>query len=147
MEGRLQLIRGGVAVDDRGSVTFVNDFVPAHYVRMYTVSNHEARFIRAWHGHRVERKAAMVLSGTALVCAVEVDDWESPSPDLPVHRFVLSEAIPSALVIPPGYANGFMSLTPNTRVCFFSSASIEEAPDDDVRFNARLWDPWSVDEH
>ena len=141
-----QLVRGGSAVDDRGALSFVNDFCVTDFRRFYIVSNHGAGFVRAWHGHRHERKAACVLSGAALVCAVEVDDWETPSPDLHVHRYALSERNPSVLLIPAGYANGFMNLTPGTRICFFSSSSLEESASDDVRFPARFWDPWSVEE-
>jgi dTDP-4-dehydrorhamnose 3,5-epimerase len=50
------------------------------------------------------------------------------------------------LQIPAGSANGFMTLTPDARVVFFSSATLLESADDDVRFPARLWDPWSVTE-
>ena len=141
-----ELIKGGSAVDDRGALTFVNDLALGEFRRMYIVTNHASGVVRAWHGHRRERKAAIVISGAALVCAVEIDNWETPSPDLMVHRYVLSERNPSALIIPAGFANGFMSLAPDTRVCFLSSSSLEDAADDDVRFPARFWDPWSVEE-
>ena len=141
-----QLIRGGAAVDDRGGLGFVNEFVLDDFRRMYVVSNHRAGFIRAWHGHRFERKAAVVVSGAAVVAAVAIDDWASPSPSAQVHRFVLSERAPSALIIPAGYANGFMSLTANTRICFFSSSTLEESAADDIRFPAQLWDPWTIEE-
>ena len=141
-----ELIRGGSAVDDRGALAFINDLTVSDYCRFYIVSNHSSGFIRAWHGHQREGKAAFVVSGAALVCAVEIDDWESPSPDLPIHRHVLSERNPSAVTIPAGYANGFMTLTSDTRVCFLSSSTLAESSADDIRFPARTWDPWSVEE-
>ena len=141
-----ELIRGGSAVDDRGALAFINDLGVSDYRRFYVASNHCAGFVRAWHGHRYEHKAAFVVSGAAVVCAVEIDDWDSPSPDLQVHRYVLSERNPSALIIPAGYANGFMSLTPDTRVCFLSSSTLDDAATDDIRFPSRMWDPWSVEE-
>ncbi len=141
-----EIIRGGSAVDDRGALAFINDLAVSDFRRFYIVSNHSAGFVRAWHGHRHERKAAFVVSGAALVCAVEIDDWDSPSLDLTIHRYVLSERNPSALVIPAGYANGFMSLADDTRICFLSSSSLEDAATDDIRYPARMWDPWSVEE-
>jgi dTDP-4-dehydrorhamnose 3,5-epimerase-like enzyme len=140
------LLHGGCSVDDRGTVAFVNDFVLSRYRRMYIVTNHKAGFVRAWHGHKSERKAALVLSGAALVCTVAIDNWDEPSSKLPIQRFVLSERNPGVLEIPAGYANGFMSLSPDTRVAFFSSATLDESLVDDVRFPSRLWDPWSVEE-
>jgi dTDP-4-dehydrorhamnose 3,5-epimerase len=59
---------------------------------------------------------------------------------------VLSAKKPSILEIPAGFANGFMTLTPDTIVCFFSSATLDESAADDIRFPARLWDPWAVEE-
>lgn len=140
------LLRGGLAVDDRGAVGFVNDFDFAGVKRFYTVQNHAAGFVRAWHGHRHEAKYVTVVQGAMLIACVEVDDWDKPSPALPVQRFVLSANVPAVLYIPPGYANGNMSLTAGAKAVIFSTATLEESKDDDVRFDARLWDPWTVEE-
>jgi dTDP-4-dehydrorhamnose 3,5-epimerase-like enzyme len=141
-----ELLRGGLAVDDRGEVGFVNEFAFDDVKRFYTVSNHAVGFVRAWHGHQHEAKYVLAVSGAALVCCVEVDDWESPSPALEVKRFVLSARTPAVLRVPEGYANGFMTLTPDAKLMFFSTSTLEESLGDDVRFPARLWDPWQVEE-
>jgi dTDP-4-dehydrorhamnose 3,5-epimerase-like enzyme len=141
-----ELIRGGLAVDDRGEVGFVNDFTFDGVKRFYTVANHEQRFVRAWHGHRNEAKYVMAVSGAALVCCLEVDDWESPSSDLEVQRFVISERSPSVVRVPAGFVNGFMTLTADAKLLFFSTSTLEESLGDDVRFPARYWDPWHVEE-
>jgi len=140
------LIQGAVALDDRGAVRFVNDFDFASVRRFYTVTNHRVGTVRAWHGHRREGKFATVLQGAALLGCVEIDDWAAPSAALPVARFVLSATAPAVLAIPPGYANGFMSLTDDALIAFFSTAGLEESLDDDIRFPARFWDPWTVEE-
>ena len=62
-----KVINGGVAVDDRGSVTFVNDFDFSGVKRFYQVQNHRRGFIRAWHGHKKEAKYVYVPRGTALI--------------------------------------------------------------------------------
>jgi dTDP-4-dehydrorhamnose 3,5-epimerase len=81
-----------------------------------------------------------------LIACVRIDDWEKPSPDLPVQRFVLSAKTPAVLFIPAGYANGNMSLTADAKAIFFSTSSLEESKGDDIRYDARLWDPWQVEE-
>jgi dTDP-4-dehydrorhamnose 3,5-epimerase len=86
------------------------------------------------------------MTGAALVAVVAIDDWEHPALDAPVERFVLSASTPAVLVIPPGHANGFMSLTADARLVFFSTATLDESRGDDVRFPARTWDPWGVEE-
>jgi dTDP-4-dehydrorhamnose 3,5-epimerase len=142
----VRLIKGGLAVDDRGDVAFVNDFDFAGVKRFYMVHNHRQGFVRAWHAHRREGKYVLVVRGAALVCGVKVDDWERPSRDLPLARHVLSEKTPAVLYLPPGYANGFMSLAAETRILFFSTSTLAESLNDDVRWDARYWDPWHVEE-
>ena len=53
---------------------------------------------------------------------------------------------PSVLFIPAGYANGFMSLTEDTKILFFSTSSLEDSVGDDIRSDAHHWDPWTVEE-
>ena len=141
-----KLIEGGLAVDDRGTLSFINDFDFAGVKRFYLVENHRAGFVRAWHGHRREAKHVVALAGSALVATVRIDDWEHPSASLQPQRFVLSAKRPSVLYIPPGYANGFMSLSDDTKLMFLSNASIAESRQDDVRFDARYWDVWAIQE-
>ncbi len=146
MESSPRIMTGGVAVDDRGAVGFVNDFAFEGVRRFYTVTNHRAGFVRAWHAHRHEAKYVTVVQGAAVVAAVAVDDWEYPSRDAVVFRTVLSAAKPGVVYIPQGYANGFMSLTGDAKLMYFSCSSLEESLNDDIRFEARYWNPWSVEE-
>ena len=141
-----RLIRGGLAVDDRGEVRFVNDFDFEGVKRFYLVSNHEASFIRAWHAHRREAKYVLVVQGAAIVGAVRIDDWDKPSKEAHVDRFVLSASQPSVLYIPGGFANGFKTLVSGTKVLFLSTSTLEESRGDDVRFDPRYWDIWTVEE-
>jgi dTDP-4-dehydrorhamnose 3,5-epimerase-like enzyme len=138
------LITGGMAVDNRGHLSYVNDINFAEMRRLYVIANHRPRSVRAWHGHRREAKAVMVVAGAALVAAVKIDDWEHPSPDLPVCSWVLSEEQPAVLTVPAGWANGAMTLTPGTRVMYWSTATLEESQADDYRWPARYWDPWAL---
>jgi dTDP-4-dehydrorhamnose 3,5-epimerase len=140
------LIEGGLAVDDRGQVSFVNNFDFADVKRFYMVSNHKAGFVRAWHAHKKEAKYVLAVKGAAIVGAVKIDNWEKPSKAADVKRFILSEKKPSILYIPAGYANGFMSLTKDAQLIFFSTSTLEQSLGDDIRYDARHWDIWSAEE-
>ncbi len=140
------MIPGGIAVDDRGSVSFVNEFNFNGVKRFYMVANHKSGFVRAWHGHKREGKYVTVVKGAALLGAVKIDDWTNPSQDAQPEKYVLAAGKPGILYIPPGYANGFMSLTKATQVIFYSTATVEESKGDDYRFNARHWDIWEIEE-
>jgi dTDP-4-dehydrorhamnose 3,5-epimerase len=144
MDDKIRILEGGIAVDDRGQIAFANNFDFAGVKRFYMVSNHKAGFVRAWHAHRRESKYVMAVSGTAVVGAVKIDDWQEPSKDLPVERIVVSCRKPQVVFIPAGYANGFMSLTGDLSLMFFSTSTLEESAGDDIRYDARYWNIWDV---
>ena len=141
-----KLLTGSVSIDDRGEVGFVNEFDFEGVKRFYTVRNHRQGFVRAWHAHQHEAKYVTVVEGAAVIGAVAIDDWKHPSKDAPVHRQVISAVKPSVLYIPAGYANGFMSLTEDTKLMFFSKSTLEESTGDDIRYDARHWDIWGIQE-
>lgn len=131
-------IPGGVAIDDRGSVRFVNDFDFKNVKRFYQVENHRRGFIRAWHGHKQEAKYVYVASGSALVGAANMETNE-------VNKFVLSSQSPKVLYIPEGYANGFKTLEENTIILFFSTSHLNDSLNDDIRFDYDKWNIWEED--
>lgn len=132
-----KLINGNISIDDRGSVSFVNDFMFENVKRFYQVQNHNINYIRAWHGHYKEGKYVYVASGTALIGVVKLDSIESiPS------KFIISSRKPQILWIPPGHANGFKNLEENTIIQFFSTTTLQESVNDDLRFEYNKWDIW-----
>jgi dTDP-4-dehydrorhamnose 3,5-epimerase len=143
-----KLIKGGLAVDDRGSLRFVNDFDFSGVKRFYQVENHSNKVIRAFHGHMHEEKYVYVVDGSALVLLVPLDKTENPSKDVEVQRFVLTASSPSILYIPAGYANGFKFLSKDSKVLFFSTKSLSDSEqNDDYRYNYDYWgkDIWEVE--
>ena len=140
------IIDGGLAVDDRGQVSFVNNFDFKGVKRFYLVSNHKVGYVRAWHAHKKESKYVMVVRGAAVVGTVAIDNWEKPSKAANAQRHVLSEKSPKLLYIPAGYANGLMSLTKDAQLIIFSTATLAESRNDDFRYDSRHWDIWGVEE-
>lgn len=132
------LVSGDLATDDRGTVRFVNDFDFKNVKRFYQVNNHRKGFIRAWHGHKHEDKYVYIASGSALVGVVNLETEE-------VEKFILSANKPRILWVPANSANGFMSLEEDTTVLFFSSKTLEESKDDDIRFPYDKWDIWNIE--
>lgn len=141
-----KIIEGGISIDDRGQLTYVNDFDFKDIKRFYMVGNHREGFVRAWHAHKKEAKYALVISGAALVGVVAIDNWKKPTKNVEIGRFILSAKSPKLLYIPPGYANGFMSLTSDTQLIFYSTSTLDESANDDFRYNSRYWDIWKVEE-
>lgn len=141
-------LQGRKVTDDRGSLSFVNDFDPVKYGirRLYVVENHRPGFIRAWHGHENESKFVTVVSGAALIALVPIKDaalLEQGAIGAPlVTKHVLSADNPQVLCVPPGYFNGFKNLAENTKIVFFSDRTLEESKGDDIRRN---WDAFGYD--
>ncbi len=141
-----KLIDGGKVFDDRGSLSFFNDASFINLKRFYIVENHSSKFIRAWHGHKKEEKFVFVVSGAAKIASVKVDNWDSPSRDLEINSYILTDEKPNLLWIPKGYANGCMTLKANTKVIYFSSSSLDESLNDDYRFDSKYWNCWDIKE-
>ena len=124
----------GTSIDERGVVTFANDFNFKGVKRFYIVSNHTPDTIRAWHGHKKEAKYVFALKGTILLGMVPMDGGS-------VETYILDKN--SQIVhIPPGYYNGFKTLTDDAQVMFFSTSTVEESLNDDYRKPADTWDIW-----
>jgi dTDP-4-dehydrorhamnose 3,5-epimerase len=138
MENIIRKMKGDISVDDRGRVSYINDFDFKDVKRFYMVENHEKGFIRAWHGHKNEGKYVYVVSGTALVGVVNL---KSES----IYRYVFSADKPTILYVPPNHANGFMTLTDDAKLLFFSTSTLEDSLGDDIRFNWDKWDIWEVE--
>lgn len=136
------LIKGDVFTDHRGSLSFVNDFDMSVVKRFYTIEHPEISVVRAWQGHQIEQKWFYVTKGRFLMAWVKPDNWESPSKDLVVETVVLDATESSVLHIPAGHANGFKALDPNSKIIVFSDRSLEDAKDDNYRFDASLWMDW-----
>ena len=137
--GRIRIIRGNLAVDRRGKLTFVNSFSFKGVKRFYQVKNASIRTIRAFHGHMKEAKYVYVSSGSIMLAAVFLDNPASPSKNSPVHRMTLSDKKPMVVYIPPGFANGFRALEKRTAVLFFSTTSLKESLADDYRYAFDYW--------
>ena len=139
------LLKGGQSVDARGTVSFFNEIDLGIWRRFYIVSNHKTGFIRAWHGHKNEHKMVIPLSGTSLVSTVEIGNWENPDRSVRPDNFILSVNSLDSLFIPSGFANGFKTLTPDAKLLFLSSSTLQESSEDDFRFVWNYWNPWEIE--
>jgi dTDP-4-dehydrorhamnose 3,5-epimerase len=139
LNSQLGLIPGGQHADERGTVSFVNEFDFKGVDRFYWVTAGEVNVLRGWVGHRREQKWFTVAQGEVLVAVVRPDDWERPSQDLPVARYLLSAAHPQVLHKPPGHATASVNLNKEAVLLVFSSGKIEAAKSDDFRFPVDYW--------
>lgn len=136
-----KIVDGGLSVDDRGTVTFCNDFDFKDVKRFYMVQNHSKGFIRAWHGHKKEGKYVLVTKGTIMLSVMPLDALGE------IDTFTLSDKKPQVLFIPAGNYNGFKTLTEDAQIMFFSTSTLEESKGDDIRLSAKEFkEVWEVEE-
>lgn len=143
----VRVFEGGLAVDDRGTVSFVNAFDFRGVKRFYKIENFSKDVIRAFHGHMNEGKYVYVAQGSIILAAVPMTDEVNPSKDAKITRFVLSARKPTVIFIPPRYFNGFRVLEENSQILFFSTSTLEESKGDDYRVAADYWGAqiWTVE--
>lgn len=139
------IIEGKRFVDDRGILLSINNLSLETYKRFYVIENHRQNLIRAWHGHLLEEKVLIAIQGTFLVGAVALTSASNPSKEVSVERFVMDASNSQALLIPAGYANGFMSLSISAKILVLSSTTLEESQGDDYRFPYDYWDIWKIE--
>ncbi len=139
-----KLITGGIFKDERGAVSFVNDFDMTSVKRFYQIKHKDIKTVRAWQGHKIERKWFYCTAGSFLLNLIKIDDWKNPSSDLIPETFVLKAGVSNILSVPSGYANGFKALEENSTLMTFSDQSIDEAKTDDFRFDKNYWFNWST---
>ena len=139
---KLVLIEGGLHVDDRGILAFANEFDMTQVRRFYQIKHINRQIIRAWQGHKIEKKWFYCSEGSFLVNVVEIDNWVTPSLSLPVQTFTLSAAKPQVLFVDGGCVTGLQALENNAALLVFSDMDTVQSKADDFRFDKDLWYKW-----
>lgn len=122
--------------DDRGFlVPLTNELRPENFRRVYVCGNHVKGIIRGFHLHEKEWKYFYIIKGAAKFVAID------PKDEANIYSFVITERKPKLVIIPPGYANGWVSLQDETLLVALSSRTIGEikGDNDDKRIDPFKW--------
>ncbi|WP_316817958.1 WxcM-like domain-containing protein [Pedobacter nyackensis] len=136
-------ISGGKHVDERGSLSFVNDFCLDEVKRLYIIEHPTVDIVRAWQGHKKEQKWFLVTAGSFTIFVVQPDNWEKPADLLETKKFVLSENSMGVLHVPGGHATGLKALMPDSKMIVYSDFTVEQSSLDSYRFDKALWCDWN----
>lgn len=146
LESRQPFIIGGDKyTDDRGTLSFVNDFDLGGIKRFYLIEHSNVDIVRAWQGHQVESKWFYVVEGSFLIAWVKIDNWENPNSSLQASYKILSARKSEILAVPAGFANGFKALTQGAKLIIFSNLTLEASAKDMYRFESSRWFDWFPD--
>ena len=131
----VELIKGKSHSDDRGTVTFNNDFDMTEIKRMYVIKNKNVNIFRAWQAHKIEEKYFKCIRGSVKIMVVKLDNFSSPSRELIPSIFILKSQNNEILKVPGGYANGIQSVEKDSELLVFSNLDLESAKEDQYSFN------------
>ncbi|MCB9201504.1 MAG: dTDP-4-dehydrorhamnose 3,5-epimerase family protein [Flavobacteriales bacterium] len=134
-----KLIAGGNHSDNRGELSFVNDFDFSDVSRFYIVSNSKEKPLRAWQGHRYDHKYFYCVNGSFKIFYVKVDNWEQPSSNLTVKCVELNQERSQVFYLPSGYANAILSLEEDSKLITFSKLKLEDTEGDYFRYDEKMW--------
>lgn len=133
-----KIYEGKAFCDDRGTLIAVNDFDFKRVKRFYQIENNSTKVIRAFHGHMKEAKYVFVPKGSVKIITSKILETDEKIKYLSDFKsYVLSSKVPQVLYIPKGHANGFKALEEGTIIQFFSTATLEQSKNDDLRLD---WD-------
>ena len=136
-------LKGGTFTDERGTLSFINEFDLSPVKRMYTIIHPDKTVVRAWQGHQQESKWFKCIKGSFVVAWKKIDDFSNPSPLPPPEYVILDGKQPEILFIPPGFANGLKALENNSEILVFSDHKLGDSLDDKIRFDKDLWFDWT----
>lgn len=135
------LIPISIHSDARGEMRYCNEFDLSTVKRFYSIAFAEKDRVRAWQAHKIETKAIMPISGISKVVLVQLMDFDLGIGG-EIFEFTLDASSPSILLIPGGYANGLQSKSVDSSLMIFSNLSLDEAKNDDFRFEENDFYSW-----
>lgn len=125
-----KIIKGNRHSDTRGTLIYNNEFVATEVKRIYFIENAELDFVRGWQGHQIEQRWFSVVQGSFKIRIREVDNWETPSKNLPEQIFVLEANTFDVLYLPKGYITSLQALEKKSKLMAMSDYSVGEIQDE-----------------
>lgn len=128
------IFEGNRHEDERGVITYNNEFDFSRMKRLYTIENHSTGFVRGWQGHKIEQRWFACMKGSFEISVIEVDDFMQPSKDLTIHKYLLKEDKLTYLHIPAGYITAIQSLSVESKLLVLADYKLGEI-NDEYRFD------------
>lgn len=129
-----KLLKGGNYKDDRGVLKYNNTFDASEVKRLYTISNAHENLIRAWQGHKVEKRWFSAISGKFLIRLIKIDNWLEPSKNLTVLQFKICSESLNVLFVPSGFVSSIQSLDSEGLLLAMSNYALGEI-NDEIRYS------------
>lgn len=134
-----QSLKGNRHEDERGIITYNNDFDVSKVKRIYTIENHSVDFIRGWQGHKVEQRWFAAMKGSFEISVIPIDDFEKPSKDLTIQQYILNDESLTYLHIPSGHITAIQALEEKSKLLVLADYALGEVQDE-IRYPVEFFD-------
>lgn len=130
-----KIIKGNFFRDHRGTLTFNNDFDMSNLKRIYFIENVDCDFVRAWQGHKIEKRYFSAIKGSFLLKIKKIENWSTPDKNCPTQNFELNSEGFDVLVVPEGHITSIQALQEGSKLAVMSDYALGEI-NDEYRFPA-----------
>lgn len=124
------MIKGNKHIDERGIITYNNDFDASQIKRIYTIENHSIDFVRGWQGHQVEQRWFAAMKGTFEIAVIQVDNFDNPSLHLPIETFNLTDEMLTYLHVPAGCITAIQAKEEESKLLVLADYALGEVQDE-----------------
>ena len=125
-----KLIKGKIHKDNRGNLSYNNDFDAKAIKRIYIIENHNTLIIRAWQGHKIEQRWFSVVTGIFKISLIKIDNWDNPTKNLKSQEYILSSDTLDILHIPNGYISSIQALEKSSKLLVMADHLLGEIIDE-----------------
>lgn len=116
--------------DERGIITYNNDFDASQIKRIYTIENHSTDFIRGWQGHKFEKRWFASMKGRFEISVIVIDDFTNPSKDLIIQKYLLTDDVLTYLHIPSGCITAIQAKEEGSKLLVLADYGLGEINDE-----------------
>lgn len=127
------LLQGDKYSDVRGTLTYNNAFDASAIKRIYTIENASTTFVRGWQGHQIEQRWFAAMSGSFEITVIVIDDFDKPSEDLEVEKYVLTADELTYLHVGAGRITAIQALEEDSKLLVLADYGVGEIQDE-VRY-------------
>lgn len=124
------LLEGKKHQDERGIITYNNDFDASQIKRIYTIENKSLDFIRGWQGHKIEQRWFACVKGSFEISVIVVDDFTNPSKNLTVKKYLLTANVLTYLHIHAGCITAIKAKENDSKLLVLADYDMGEISDE-----------------
>ena len=145
------LITGNRHQDERGIITYNNDFDASQIKRIYTIENASIDFVRGWQGHKIEQRWFACMKGGFKIkvkrfkgeslkekgeSVKEKGEREKDFLSLDTQEYILDDRQLTYLHVPAGHVTAIQALEEGSKLLVLADYGIGEI-EDEYRFEYR----------